>query len=92
MASTIQKWGNSQAVRLPKAILDMVSLKENDPVQIMVENDRIIIKKANNTLGHKSLKQRVEEFYGKDFEAVIIEHSYEYEEVGWGPPVGTEEW
>jgi hypothetical protein len=32
MFTTIQKWGNSQAVRLPKAVLEKASLKENDAV------------------------------------------------------------
>lgn len=36
--TTIQKWGNSQAVRIPKAALEMVQLKENDAVEIRVQN------------------------------------------------------
>ncbi|MCL2571947.1 MAG: AbrB/MazE/SpoVT family DNA-binding domain-containing protein [Defluviitaleaceae bacterium] len=29
MQTTIQKWGNSQAIRLPKAILELVFMQEN---------------------------------------------------------------
>jgi antitoxin MazE len=33
MHTTIQRWGNSQAVRLPKTILEVLLLKENDQVE-----------------------------------------------------------
>ena len=32
MKTTIQKWGNSQGVRIPKAILDTVEWKENEKI------------------------------------------------------------
>jgi len=53
------------------------------------EGVNMLIKKA---LKHKTLKQRLEEFYGKDFETILKEHPYEYEEVDWGKPVGREIW
>ena len=34
MCTTIQKWGNSHAIRIPKAILEMAELNENDKVKI----------------------------------------------------------
>ena len=92
MTGTIQKWGNSQAIRLPKTILDLASLKENDSVQILADENQIIIKKANPKPEHKTLKQRMEEFYGKDFETILKDHPYEFEEIGSGPPVGKEVW
>ena len=42
MTTTIQKWGNSKGVRIPKAILDIVQWHENEPVIIEVENDDAI--------------------------------------------------
>jgi len=54
MRSTIQKWGNSQAIRLPKAILDIAHLTENEQVQIFAEQDKSIIKKAAERR-HKTL-------------------------------------
>jgi antitoxin MazE len=45
MVTTIQRWGNSQGVRLPKIILESMSLRENDQVEITVFNDSIVIKK-----------------------------------------------
>ena len=43
MYTTIQKWGNSQGVRLPKVILEMANLNENDTVELKVENGKVII-------------------------------------------------
>ena len=43
--TVIQKWGNSQAVRLPKAILNAANLRENDPVMIDVHDDSITLRK-----------------------------------------------
>ena len=79
MQSTIQKWGNSQAIRLPKAILEIVQMGENDPVQIFAEQDRIIIKKSNE-MRHKTLKERLQGFEGE----------YVFEEWDTGHPVGKE--
>lgn len=79
MQSTIQKWGNSQAIRLPKAILEIAQLGENDTVQILAEQDRIIIKKSND-MRHKTLKERLKGFEGE----------YACEEWGTGNPVGKE--
>ena len=92
MKTTIVKWGNSQAVRMPKALLDSVLFKVNDPVEVLAENGQIVIKKIDSIPEHKTLRQRVEEFYGKDFETVIEEESYEFEEISWGAPVGDEVW
>ena len=92
MQGTIQKWGNSHAIRLPKIILDTIDLRENDHVLIAAEKNQIIIRKTNPKPEHKPLKLRIEEFYCKDFETVVKECSYEYKELDSGPPVGEEIW
>ena len=61
MYTTIQKWGNSQAVRLPKAILEMAKLKENDKVEIKVENGNLVIIPIKK---HKTLEERIAEYKG----------------------------
>lgn len=91
MTTTIVKWGNSRGVRLPKPFLESLNLKDNDTVDIYTDNNTIIIKKSVR-YQHKTLRQRVEEFYGKDFESAIKENPYEYEEINWGDPVGEEIW
>ncbi len=61
MYTTIQKWGNSQAVRLPKAILEIASLKENDKVEIKVQDGNVVIIPVKK---HLTLKERVSEYQG----------------------------
>jgi len=43
MDSKIQKWGNSLAVRIPKAYAKQMGLQANSPVKIWMENDRLVI-------------------------------------------------
>jgi antitoxin MazE len=36
----VAKWGNSLAVRLPKAVVDALELKEGDDIEITIAGDR----------------------------------------------------
>jgi len=87
MQTTIVKWGNSQGIRLPKAFLKNIQITENDPVDITLENEKIVIKKAN-AREHKTTKQRLIEFYGEKFE----KNALQQKEIDWGKPVGNEVW
>lgn len=80
MYTTIQKWGNSHAVRIPKGILEVVALRENDPVEINAENDYIVIKRANKR--HKTLKERLANYA----------EGYKCSELDSGKPRGNEVW
>jgi antitoxin MazE len=79
MQSKIQRWGNSQAIRLPKILLETARLEENAPVQLFAEQDMIIVKKVN-VRRHKTLKERLEGFEG----------GYIFEEWNTGPAAGRE--
>lgn len=94
MITTIQKWGNSQGVRLPKVILEAVFLEENDPVEIVAENDSIIIRKpARKRRAKRSLEERLEVFYQKPIDEILADDDlYTPTEVDWGKPVGKEVW
>lgn len=81
MYATIQRWGNSQAVRLPKPILETASFKENEKVQIIAGEGHIIIKKAAAS-NYKPLAERLKDFDG----------NYQFEEWDTGKPVGKEVW
>ena len=83
MTTTIQKWGNSQAVRLPKPILESLFLQENDPVEIVAQSDCIVIRKAaRKRRAKKSLEERFEN-YSSDQDCA---------EFDWGESVGNEVW
>lgn len=36
----VAKWGNSLAIRLPAAVVELLDLKEGDEIEIHVANDR----------------------------------------------------
>lgn len=73
----IQKWGNSKAIRLPKALLDSANLDENDNVLLEVEGDKIIIKKVDEPRTFSDLIKG----FGD---------SYNFEEADTGSPLGGE--
>jgi len=87
MQTTVVKWGNSHGIRLPKAFLQNMQIFENDPVDVTLENDKIVIKKIT-TNEHKTIKQRLVEFYGENYE----QNSTPQKETDWGKPVGNELW
>ena len=68
MKATIQKWGNSQAVRLPKVMLEAASIKENEQVRIFAERNQIVIKKTGNRREHVPLAERLKDWDGQPYE------------------------
>jgi antitoxin MazE len=87
MVTTISKWGNSYGLRIPKAFLQNIQIAENDPVDITLENEKIVIKKSIEKK-YKTIKERLFEFYGEDFQKI----SEPQAEIDWGTPVGKEAW
>ena len=87
MQTTIVKWGNSRGIRIPKAFLQNIQLSENDPVDVILEKEKIIIKKSI-VKNHKTIKERLIEFYGPEF---YKKHTRQ-KEIAWGNPVGKEIW
>ena len=69
MYATIQKWGNSQGLRLPKALLDAVGLKEHDRVELVQMEDGINIRRAS-AVPHRTLEERLTAFYGKPIDQI----------------------
>ncbi len=89
MYATIQKWGNSQGLRIPKVLLETLDIRENDRVELIPSKDSITIKKAPS-VQHKALEERLMAFYGKPLDQ--IERISLAEEVDWSKPEGSEVW
>ena len=70
MEARLQKWGNSIGIRIPSNILKSLNLHENDLLEILEQDDRIIISKSKNN--KISLKKLFDNYKGdnlaKDFE------------------------
>ena len=80
MTTTIQKWGNSQGVRIPKILLDTVKWSDNEKIMIIVDNGKLIIEKAENK--RKNIKELFADYKG----------DYNPTEIDWGDPEGKEIW
>jgi antitoxin MazE len=77
--SRIVKWGNSQAVRIPKKVLDQARLREGEELEIRVESGRITLEALNSGLTLEALVSR-------------ITPENQHHELDWGKPVGKEVW
>ena len=79
LVTKVQKWGNSQGLRLSKHVLDLAEIAVGDDVQIIVGECEITIRKAGPKYDLADLVAR-------------IPKRYKAKEVDIGPPVGKEEW
>lgn len=79
MKAQLVKWGNSLAVRIPKAVLEQAEMGEGDRLKVSVRAGRIAIEKAQPKLTLEKLLVdiRPENLHGED---------------DWGGPVGNEVW
>ncbi|MFA5821265.1 MAG: AbrB/MazE/SpoVT family DNA-binding domain-containing protein [Candidatus Gracilibacteria bacterium] len=50
MQISITKWGNSMAIRLPKPFIEQIGVNLNQKVEITLEKDTIVLKKASSSL------------------------------------------
>ena len=82
MLAKIQKWGNSQGIRLAKNLLADVQLGVGDEVDISVKDGIMIVTPAKRIRGRYNLKDLV----------ACIPENYQAGEVDWGEPVGKEVW
>ena len=82
MLAKIQKWGNSQGLRISKSILSDAQINVGDEVDITVKEGIMIVAPAKRIRGRHSLKDLVSR----------IPKSYKPGEVDWGKPVGKEVW
>lgn len=87
MQATIQKWGNSQGLRIPKVLLEALGLKENDRVELTQTETGIHIQKV--AVIHRTLEERLTAFYGKPIDQIP---RVAQEEVDWGEAEGDEVW
>ena len=71
MTTTIQKWGNSQGIRIPKMVLDSVNWSENEQIIIIVDNGKLVIEKAKEHK-RKNIKELFKD-YKEDYESIEID-------------------
>jgi len=82
MVTKVQKWGNSQGLRLPKQVLKDARISIGDDVDVTARDGVIVIAPVRRVRGKQSLQELV---------SGILEN-YEPGEIDWGKPVGREAW
>ena len=82
MVTKIQKWGNSQGLRLAKQVLEDARISVGDEVDVTARDGVIVIAPVKRVRGKRNLQELVSR----------IPENYESAETVWGEPVGREEW
>lgn len=82
MVTKVQRWGNSQGLRLSKELLCDAEIEVGDAVDVAVRQGTLVVTPIRRVRGGHDLRDLVSR----------IPKDYEPEEVDWGPPVGREAW
>jgi len=82
MVTKIQKWGNSQGLRLAKQVLEDARISVGDRVDVAAHDGIIVIAPLRRVRGKLSLQDLV----------LRIPRKRRAREVDWGKPVGREAW
>ena len=80
MKSTVQKWGNSLAIRIPKSFAEEIDLSQGTPVDLALLDNKIQIEPI------KKEKLSLDELLKKITDGNI------HGEIDTGSPVGKEIW
>jgi antitoxin MazE len=79
MKARVSKWGNSLAIRLPKAAVASLQVREGEPVDLVIEGDTLLIRAKRP---HYTLEQLVAAMRPEDQPEVIDDVV--------SPPMGNE--
>jgi len=80
MIAKVQKWGNSQGLRLAKQILKDADISVGDEVDLVAQKGQIVVKQASkNKFSLAELVSR-------------MPRNYKACEESFGKPVGKEDW
>jgi len=82
MITKVQKWGNSQGIRLSKELLSHVEINVGDAVDVAVRDGALVVTPLRRVRGGHDLRDLVRR----------IPKDYKPEELDWGYPVGREVW
>lgn len=75
----VVKWGNSQAVRLPKEVLQQAHLREGDELTVRAEEGKIALEAADLEITLEKL-------------VAGITPQNRHSEQNWGKRIGNEVW
>ena len=82
MVTKIQKWGNSQGLRVSKEMLEKAHVAIGDSVEISLQKGAILVKPVKQLRRKYTLRQLIAQM-PKNYKSGTEE---------WGKPVGREVW
>ena len=82
MITKVQKWGNSQGIRIPKNLLKNTNIHIGEEVNIAIQDGKIIIEATNKIHGRYSIDELAKK----------MPDGYNLREEYWGDSVGKEVW
>ena len=82
MVTRIQKWGNSQGLRIPREVLEEARVEVGDEVDVAADDGAILIRPVRRVRG----RHRLQDLLAR------IPKDYRAGEIGWGGPRGKEHW
>jgi len=82
MVTKVQKWGNSQGLRITRQVLEDAGIQIGDEVDVTARDGVIHIAPVRRVRGKLSLQELVSR----------IPNEYRSSEEEWGKPVGKEVW
>lgn len=82
MITKVQKWGNSQGLRLSKALLAEAAIAVGDEVDVVLKDGALVVTPVRRVRGGHDLRELVRR----------LPKGVQGGELGWGPPTGREVW
>lgn len=79
MKVSVNKWGNSKGVRLPKSVTESLGIDYNDSLKIEIKDNAIILRKPKN---ETTIEELFKNYKGGSFQSEIQEFE----------PIGNEKW
>lgn len=79
METQVAKWGNSLALRVPAAFAREVQIEEGTPVELTIEDGRLVVTPRSPA-------------YSLDELLADVTEQNRHDETDWGPAVGAEGW
>ncbi len=79
MTATIQKWGNSLALRVPRAVAQQINVAEGEAVELKVDAGALVVRPARRRYRLADLLRRV-----------TLQNAHP--ETDWGRARGREVW
>ncbi len=81
LATTIKRWGNSAAVRIPRDILSRANLVEGNHIEfVLTSKNEILLRPVRQ-------RQTIQEIFA-DYDGGF----FQTQEIHWGEPQGDEAW